>query len=348
MGKYFVFFVSAILAYAYSPNENLDLYRYYENALLLDPTMPLVDYVENSFAVNFDFVYFATFLIFKKIGIPKEFVTSLYVGLFYSQSIVFVDLIKKDFSRKPNELVVVLIKIFAICTVTPIVTFSISRSLAAFALLLTGINVYLKNNKWLACVLFVFSVFTHVFVSVYLIFMVLFYYSKVFRINNVNYRNFFLVIAASLALTSAYWIDSVIAQFSGLSFFDTYGRYAIYLDNSENQFGTIFDILSIYDTVPILTSAGMLLFGLVLLDRYNNLLWVAYCFCIIFFVCIGFSASLTQRTCMFILPFQGMVAMHVVAQTKKGSKVLLVYYVSLFLCITVWFMNIYSYREFLF
>lgn len=347
MNKIIIFFIAGFLGYLYNPNQDMDLYRYYQYADDIDSGISILEFIKATYLVNFDFIYFSFFLLFKKLDIPKELVTALFLGLFYSQTLLFLELVEKKFFNIENKKCINLVKLFSILSVTPIIIFSISRNLAGIAILLIGVNLFLKNKK-IYFLLFLLSIFTHLVMMVYIAGLILFYNFKSIHINKRLYRNIFLIVATVVGLMSKIWIDELLNIIKKVKFFDVYSRYAIYVDQSESNLESIFNALVFYDILPILLFSLILLIGLISIKKYNNITWVCYYFYIILTVFIGYSATFTQRTIILLLPLQGLIALSVFNEKNKNKKFIFLYKLIITSSIIMILLNIYAYRFYLF
>ena len=349
MNKYIVALMSAIIGFYYVCPQTLDLSRYYDITESFDTTVSVLSFALDYFDKNFDFIYFTTFFIAKKIGLYKECVTALFMGLFYSQLIYFLELSEKLFKLK-NKSDLVLIEFFAIFSVTPMYTLSISRNAAALSIFFVGLCYLVRQQKLITYFCFLSSLFTHVVMFIYLLGFYLITNFKMFYIGQ-KIRIPLLIIATVLGLNSKKWLDSIFNFLLQLPFFSSYERYSGYLSDEDevndlNADSTLFDVLAYTDSIPIIYNIFLLLFGLIFLKKYSSpIIFIAYFFYIFLIISVGFSCMWVQRTIMFIMPFQGVIALALLNQKQSDKTFCLIYKTMLLISIIMCFLNLFSYRE---
>jgi hypothetical protein len=90
------------------------------------------------------------------------------------------------------------------------------------------------------------------------------------------------------------------------------------------------------------------MFGLLRLKRYSGSDWISYYTVIMLSGTLGYSTTMTQRTLLFAIPLQGLLALRVLAQEYEMRRVSHAYHGFLMAGVVVSLLNIYSYRYFLF
>lgn len=349
MNKYIVALIAMFIGFYYVCPPAFDLSRYYETAESFNTTVSVLSFSLDYFDKNFDFIYFTTFFLVKKIGLYKECVTALFMGLYYSQLIYFLELSEKSFKLKRKS-DLVLIEFFAIFSVTPMYTLSISRNAAALSIFFVGLCYLLRQKKLITNFCLLFSLFTHVVMFIYLVVFYLITHFKVFYIGQ-KIRIPLLIIATVLGLNSKKWLNIIFDLLLKLPFFSIYERYSGYISdegetNALNDNSTLLDVLPYTDSIPIIYNILLLLFGLIFLKKYSSpIIFAAYFFYIFLIISFGFSCMWVQRTIMLIMPFQGVIALALLNQKRDDKTFCLIYKTMLLISIVMCFLNLFSYRE---
>lgn len=341
--KAFIFFtISSILAFLFVPNKWLDLTRYYQEAAKINIDQTLFAYIKATYKYNFDFIYYLLFFVCKRLSIPVQLVTALSVGLFYSQSLVLINVVQNKFEYRLRRYNRYLIDLFAILSVSFILVFSLSRNITALVFLILGIINLLKGRKR-AIIYFIVACFTHLLIIPYLIIFLLVYFFHKKLPQRILIRQILLIVLTIICLNSIYIMNYIFKLISSMAFFEHYGRYADYLIFKRHE---TFSYLSRWDIFLFYSSAIIMLFGLFLIRKYNSLLWVAFSFYLFLVISISFSVTLTQRTVILLVPFQGLVCSAFLSQENKPNQVL-IYVTMLLMSIMLFMINLYSYRDFL-
>ncbi len=349
MNKYVVALISAIIGFFFVSSPELDLIRYYEYVETFDTKTPILDFILDNFHNNLDFIYYLAFFIIKNIGLNKEIVTALFMGLFYGQIIYFLILSEKIFKVK-SKINLVLIEAFAIFSVTPIYTLTISRNAAALSIFFTGLCFLIQGKNIKTTLFFIFSMFTHVVMIVYLLLFVIFYNLNITILFGRKNRNILLIVMTFIGLKSKQWIDVFFEYFLTLPIFTKFTRYGEYFEKDEltglNKNNIITDSLSYTDTIPIFYNAMILLIGLMIIKKYNHkIIWTAYFFYIFLVISLGFSTMWTERIIMLLMPFQGVVALAVLSENNNNKNFIFIYKTLITFSVIMCFLNLYSYRE---
>lgn len=339
---FIVFLLSAILAFLFVPDKALDLSRYYNDAAYINTNQPLIAYIKQTYYSNFDFVYYILLFVSKRLSLPVQLVTALSVGLFYSQSVVLINVIQNKYDYQLNRIVRNLIDLFAILSVSFILVFSISRNISALVFLFFGLINFLRGNKR-AVIYFIIACFTHLIIIPYLIFFLIVYYFSTHFPQKIIVRQILILILTVLCINSLYIMNFIFGLISTMPFFEHYGRYMDYLIFRKHE---TFSSLGKWDIIMFYSAAFIMLYGLFLIRKYNALLWVAYTFYLFLVVSISFSVTLTQRTLIILVPFGGLVVSAFLTQKNK-PLLASVFILLMLISILLFAINVYSYRDFL-
>jgi hypothetical protein len=342
MLKYFALLAAGFIAYVVVPHPAMDLYRYYESASSFNLDQSLVEFVSDWFSSNFDFIYFSSFFLARKAGLPVEVVTAVFVGIFVYQVVRILEFVSETYPMSRSGKL--LVPAFALASASIVLLLMISRNVAALAVFFIGVNWLLREKFVRAAIYFLLAVFTHVGLIVYILLFVVSYFVPWLRISSRSRRNAFLLLGSVLFFYSGDLLNSVFGTFSGLSFFTDYARYADYLVQDSD----IFSDLAYYDVLPIVFSFGVLVYGLMLVRNFTALLWVAFYSCFALAASLGTSTMFSQRTVLFLVPFQGVVALSILRERAIGLRGMFFYKSLLFVGFLLYAINIYSYREFIF
>jgi hypothetical protein len=339
---FIAFLLSSVLAFLFVPDKALDLYRYYDSASHININRTFYSYLRESYLYNFDFIYFGLFFICREIHLPVQIMTGIFVGLFYSQSLVLISVIQNKWDYKLRILNRYLVDLFALLSVSFILVFSISRNVAAIVFLLLGIINLIKGRKRVV-IYFILACFTHIFILPYLIlFLIAYYFYKLFP-QRLIVRQVSLIVLTIVCINSLYIMNFIFRLISSIPFFEHYSRYLMYLAFRKHE---TFASLGKWDIFLFYSSGFILLYGLFLIRKYNSLLWAAFIFYLFLVISISFSVTLTQRTVILLVPFQGLVASAFLTQKNRPIEVSL--YLSLmFLSLALFVINVYSYRDML-
>ncbi len=334
--------VVGILAFLFVPDEALDSYRYYQRAEVSFIGYTSWEIIVESFNENFDFIYYVLFGLLNNYGLPYQLVTGLSVALFFHEALKFIDLNIVKYNYKVQKELKLVAQIFALISVSYIVIFAISRNLTAFVFFFIAINSFLKDKKIKAIVFFTLSSFTHFGTILYIVLFFIGYNlpDKILRFSYL--KKSVIILGTALGMISRSWIPFVFGIVSLIPFFNSYEEYLKYLDI---LLANVFTAgLSPYDKIMFFTTGVVMLIGLYNIKTYTPPLKVAFIVFIWLMISIGFSVMFTQRTVMFLVPFQGLIAIAFFAQ--KNTKWSTYVFLSLILVsFMAFFVNVYSYRD---
>jgi len=339
MNKLFVFTISSILAFLYVPYYHFDLSRYYESASYISINQSILTYVFDKYHSNFDFIYFAFFFICKKLGFPFQLVTAISVGLFYTQTLVFIDIIQNKFGYSLKGKSRFLIDLFALSSASLILVFSISRTITALVFFLFGVINLLKGNRR-AIIFFIAACFTHLSLILFCIFFLIGYYFNKYFPEKALKRQILLIVVTIFCFNSLNLINFLLKLISLLPFFNNYIRFLDFLVISGRE---TFSDLGKWDIILFYSSAFVMLYGLFHIRRYNSMLWVSFFFYILLVTSIAYSVTFAQRAVLISIPFHGLVSSAFLGQKNK-TIVVFIYKILLLISIMLFFINVYSYR----
>lgn len=337
--RYIVIIIISILAILFVPWDALDSYRYYNLTKTFSRDDSLLEFIKQFFYHGIDFVYYLLLFICVKLGIPIQFITGISVGLLYAQTLTLIDNIQVKYGYKINKSNKLLIRLFALFSVSFIPVFAISRNVTAIMFFVFGVNSMVKGKKLKTALYFLLAVFTHVSMILYSILYIFGYYWKGKFILNINKRRIIIVLATIVGLNSFLWIDFIMRRLESLTFFVNYPYYSVYVA-SGGGFSNLFHFelgkgeLLMFYPAPI-----ALFFGLFFIKKYNPIIWVCFIMYISLIISMGFSLMFTQRTLLFLIPFQGVVASSFFEQ-KNGAVIKLIYILLLILSIFAFFLNV--------
>lgn len=331
-----------ILAFLFVPDEALDSYRYYQSADFNFIGYSSWEIIVKSFNENFDFIYYVLFSLLKNYGLPYQLVTGISVIFFFNEALKFIDLNILKYNYIVQKELKLIAQTFALISVSYIVIFAISRNLTAFVFLFIAINSHMKQKKLKSIIFLTLASFTHFGVILYIILFLLGYYlsDRIFKADYL--KKIIIILGIILGMISRSWITYIFGLASLLPFFNSYGEYLKYLDI---LLANVFTAgLSPYDKIMFFTTGIVMLFGLYHIKVYTPTLKVAFVLFIWLMISIGFSVMFTQRTVMFLVPFQGLIPIAFFAQ--KNSKLSIYIFLSLILISFMAFViNVYSYRD---
>lgn len=346
--KFLIFMFFATIGYFYKPDQTMDLYRYYEFYENIDTNIGYFQFIYEAYSTNIDFIYFFSMFLSKKLGMGPNIVTAFFIGLFFNQlSVLFSSALKKEKLNLPTS-AIVLVFLYATLSSPVVTTLSISRNMAALCFLLISFNALSYNKNYKKALIFsITAVFTHIISILFIFFSTLTNRLKLFRETDALSRNVALVIFCLLS-----FVFSKLLTFASVSFdfggFGRFERYDVYLDSESDVYLSTFAVLAYQDVALILTSFAIFMFGLLRLKRYSGSDWISYYTVIMLSGTLGYSNAMTQRTLLFAIPLQGLLALRVLAQEYEMRRVSHAYHGILIAGVVVSLLNIYSYRYFLF
>lgn len=348
MNSRLTFLLFAMAGFFYNPAPDLDLFRYYQHARELKPDAPLLEYASSIAKLNFDFLYFTIFLVAVKIGAPVQLITAFFVGLFYSQTVVFLERTSQRFLGVLGHQELMLGQLAALTAVTPILTFNISRNLAAFALLLLGTNLAIASKRSSALSCFFAALVTHIASAGYMLVAAVAHRTNVLRIEARPLRNLILIVGTAAAANSASLLENALLFVQTHFRLDWLQRYDVYLDFTSSVFGSVIGKLAYYDTAPILATATVMFLELLLIKKYNSFTWISFYFFFALVAFITFSVGMTNRTLVFLAPLQGLLALQVLRERRTDSLIIRLFTVLIAGNVLLFALNIYGYRAYLF
>ena len=331
-------FILACMALIFHPDEELDLYRYYENANMLSVDTSIWDYIKLQFLREGDFFYGVSFLLVKKIGLPISVVNFFYVGLYYwmiYKILSYYSTIRE--SDYKFSWLFVYVAVFTFWAVQPILVFSISRQVSAIAIFYIGILYYLKGKPKVCFLFIVFSMFFHVGMFMFIILVMLGYYVYKLRLYNLFARRTFVWLIVVGLIISAINLSTVMNIINNFSFIfsERYQNTYLGMEQDDSSMGLSLDMM-----LQIL----LLLMNLSILKN-NNLLFsvgIVLYFALCFFATNMF--FLVQRTFLFLPVFQGMMTLNYFRVSQKNETVN-IYLLLTFATISFSAMSIYFYRR---
>ena len=301
-----------VMATIFTPDQYLDLFRYYQEANSINLGMSLEEVYNEYMSRSSDFIYFTTYYIFRLIGLPVHLVNGLYVTLFYGASFILLeDYVNTQESVKPRDInVAMTCMIFAL----PLTfVFSIARMTASFALIFLGLHMLINNKKIVGTLLIGSGILTHVgsvMMLSYLAISILagFFMSswKLTRKHNI----FGLILLSGFAYVFLIYGVQMILE---LPFFSTYKYFATYLENmrtaSMEGLGGITSITLLYYLFCVIFFA----WRANLVFPYNTSLYLIPFLIMSYFM----SDMFLQRMSMFMIPFFGI---SMIGATKKSQN----------------------------
>lgn len=290
----------ALLAYKFTPDEALDLYRYYQGIIEIPLSTGIVTFIKDTIASRFDFIYFLSLFIIRKIHLSLHLVNAFYVGFFYFQVINILNWgIKKHVVK--NFKIILLFKFLVTSAVPFVFVFSISRMVAALAFFFWGINYLIRGNKLKFLLLCFIALFTHVGMIIYIFLFVLIYFVIQPCLKKFNPQIILLIglpVSFLLLKTSDFFIEKLLS----LSFFSIYSYYKNYLSLNLISFSGQSRITSIHTLLYVI----FIFFALILLRKYDKLTMVTIYLFLFLFMCIFIDNMFFQRTILFMCPFYGL------------------------------------------
>jgi|GEM_PF-6208964 len=338
MFKYFIVFILATFAFFFVGSSSLDLGRYYEGAMMLDENTNIITFAVENFKINFDFIYYTSFLIIKKIGLPIQSINFLYVGLYYFMSLKILDLYTNNF-RKASPSIINFIVIFMITSVGVYIIFSISRNLAGISFFLIGLYLLLKKKKYFF-IFWILSIFTHtgmfLYISIFAVFYFVIPYPK--KLNN---KLLIILLVTSMFFLGRF-LPTILVSISNLPFFDSYSRYLSYTEIDDNL--DLFTYLAPVETIFYYYFALILFIFFLFLKQYNKVIWAGFGVFLFLVLSFDFSVMFVQRSIMFLLPFQGILAVCIYKENYNKRRNLDFYLLIMTFSIILFFGYLYSYR----
>jgi hypothetical protein len=341
--KNILFLLLGILAFLWVPFEAIDSYRYYQFTDILDTNLSLNNFILFNFLQTFDFVYYLLFYFCLKLNIPVQLITGLSISLLFQQSFKLIEVFKSKYYLNVNFKDKILINTYSVLSVSFITLFGISRFVTAMVFITYGINYLVQQKKPFAIIFFILAVLTHVGLFIYLIFFYIGYRWKGKFVYNNILRRLLLLTIIILGFYSYLWISPVLKNLSFLWVIQSEYDYSKYF-KGESSFNIFHFALGIGDILMFFSVFVTLTYSLFVLKKINEFLWIVFIVYIWLAISMGFSQMWVQRTLLFLIPFQGPLAASLLSE-KKSSINSYVYRGVLVLSITIFLINVYTYRD---
>lgn len=335
---YIISLILAVLAYNFISPEALDLGRYYTMAESYDINLGFNDFIIQNLQSNFDFIYYLSFFIIRKLSLPVELVNGIFVGFYYYSAIMLFRLYSSFLTSEDRKSYTFkYLLLFFLTSVGIILIFTISRNVAALSFFFLGFFFLLIKNKSFFF-FWVLSILTHTGMLFYISLFSLFYFvlprpSKMKKIKVVS--------LTIIALFSKYWISFLFNLVLKISFFEKYSRYANYLN---------LDYVSVYnlgriELLSYLIVLIILFFCFYFIDIKSRTVWASFGIYLFLLANINSSAMFVQRSLLFLFPFIGIIAIVFYKENSKKPVLMLFFNIITGLSILSFFATIYSYRE---
>lgn len=312
-----LFFIFLLIAcFIFTPDDSLDLFRYFEDAKKGDVSLNIWEYARLSHESQFDFIYQTILYASHKCGIPLRLINVFFVFLylFSARKILRLCTLNSHIFKKDYRYSTILL----LCSIPFIYVYSISRMVAAFSFLFLAIYNLLKRKYIYAIIFSIVAIFTHVGSVIYLfVFLIVIILSPFLKISN---KKLILLGVPFTFLMGAVILGHIINFVSSFGFFGVYAYYLKYLENFE---GISFVGQS---TITMIASFwSVLIFGIYTFIMkqmsYSKIL-------ILVFLCLIFSITLNnmffQRTLLFSLPFISISSLEIPLKFTNFKKMILV------------------------
>lgn len=286
------------LIFIFNPDDALDITRYYQEVNSQELSTPLIDYIRDCIARRGDFVYYTSLFLCRKIGIPLDVQTFVYLYIYirYSQKIVY--LYCKNYLKSDNYLTYVQA---LMCFSIPFVyVFSISRMVAAFGFVFIAIYKFLNKKYSQSIIFLIIAIFTHLGSAIYIFILLLLYCFIVPLIKN---KRYFLFVFIGTIVVVVLASEVLLFSIRTIPIFNSLSYYSKYLEINSLSF----------EGQSTITVIGTLFYALIysifsfLNRQYNKIASLSAFFTVIILLSISMSNMFLQRTLMFSLPFWGIL-----------------------------------------
>ena len=328
----FYFFIVVYLLFLLNYFEfpdSLDIGRYYLNA---EDSAKMYDniwlFIKHTFEVNNDFVYMTTLFVAVKLGIPLNFITILYLSLYY---ICICEMLRhlNTFTKVPN-----IVLLYILMCAPLIWVMEISRNLAAIAFLYLSIFRFINGCKKSALLFLIMSVMTHISMIVYLPLMLCaVYLSKTNFIPNKKIVTSFFIILIIIGVFIPNTIVNVMVMLTESS--DS--RYAYYSE-MDNIIPLRTSLIGYGDKIPIIYIFIYSIYIVINNSKHDFYYWMLFLLTGVLSFAIFSSLMLTNRIIMLMPMFIGV---NVCSLLKYHQKSLFILSLGGALCVMAHF---YSYR----
>lgn len=319
---YLAIFILAFMAYIFSPNKDLDLYRWYYEKI---PSMAYQDfglYISNRIETYSDFLYEVICAIAYKNGISLFLVNSFYVGLYYLLIFKIIYLYSRLHNIHLSQRAEIFIILFSFFSVLPILSFSIARMLASIDMLYIGFYLSLKKRYIWASLFVLLSLLYH-YGSVVFVFMLLlgfvfcvFQISKLVRTTLCCYLLYGFV--GILCFYSSLVLSEIQALIVGANILSSRYQESIYMTDSLQ--------INILENKVLYLKYGEIFMAILLLEEIVSLknekyaqnigiaIFILYCFF------LGSMQFMGDRIMMFIPIFNGIFMCQIVYNRNLRGK----------------------------
>jgi hypothetical protein len=325
----FFLFVMWYMAAMCETNDNLDLGRYYYNAIAQKNTS-VKDIIEQANSRGVDFIYQVILHWGVVFSIPLNLITAFFVTLYYA---IIVSCVRFFYRGKMEWYVMA-----AVLFLTPITwIIAISRNLTAIAFLYIGLNMLYKRKWFWMCLFCIAGLLTHFSVLLYVVLFAAAYLLK-------NLRLTIPIIAA--VILGAIVISSLVPDY-------LYNIMGYFLEGSEMVYATTYvgrmgasffswSNIGLGDKVPIFYS---LIFSSVILmanRKQGTEFWMLLLLTIVQQFFLRSSLLFTNR-CMMIMPIFWAVNVAQIYSNCTSRTKFTIQILSLIAFFLI-FLHIYSYR----
>lgn len=315
---YLTIFILALMAFIFSPNKDLDLYRYFNEVVPNVASQDLSLYITERIENYSDFMYEVTCVIAYKNGLSLSLVNSFFVGMYYLLIFKIVRLYIRLHNIHLSHQEETYIIFFSFFSVLPILSFSISRMLASIDMIYLGIYLSLNKKYLFALLFYLLSLLCHYGSIVFFLSLFVGFVFYKFQFNNLVHslflRYILFVCLGLLFFKSSGVLSEIQTQILGAEILAS--RY----QNSE--YFTSAHLENIIDRKVLYLVAGELFLTFILLEEIVYLkkekivanvgiaIYLIYCFF------MGSMAFLGDRIMMFI-PFFNGISMSQIVYNKK-------------------------------
>lgn len=315
---YLLILILAFMAYIFSPNKDLDLYRWYYEKIPAVAYQDLGIFISNRIETYSDFLYEVTCAIAYKNGISLSIVNSFYIGLYYYfifKIIVYYRRLHNIILSHRDEIYII---VFSFFSVLPILSFSIARMLASIDMLYIGIYFSLKKNYLFAIIFVLLSLLYHYGSVVFIISFLLGAVFNVFQINKLVHTSLcrYLLYGSFgvLCFLSSHILSEIQNLIVGAGFLTSRYQESIYMTDLLHEsvlqsnvlylkFGKLFLIFLLLEEIVYLKK-----------DKFVGNIGVAFFLVYCFF--LGSMDFLGDRIMMFIPIFNGIFMCHIICNRK--------------------------------
>ena len=326
-----------------------DLYRYY-SIVSFNSNISILDFIAQH--TDFDFLYYIIFIEAGKLGISKEFVTMIYMILYYISILAILKSFLKIQEKNKNIRLKSLLLLYSGALSIDPILFTLGRNFAAISIFMLAVLNFLSGNKKISLLIFFSVLFFHIgVIFFYLLILLTFilYRLKIQLFCNLRIRKLlimFLFICVPLISKTLYANISHLMDIIGLTSVST--RYSeTYVENAEVS--QLFDAsFSLSSFIPLCCIFSLLIINLIYYKRRDFLLYllfVTYISSLIFISCQYF---LFQRILLFFPLLIGCSSINVYLDHLKETKFIQIYRICLILPFICYVSFIYSYRVLIF